>query len=410
MSSANRRTFLKASAGAAALALQPDLFAGVPRLAAPISVGLVGTGRQGRAILAELAKFDDVTVAAYADVDERRLRSAARRAPDAKACATHAELLGHPGLDAVIVATPTHLHKDVTCDALAAGKHVYCESPLAHSFEDGRAIVKAARQAAQLVCQIGFQARTDPVYNLARSFVRTGVIEDTLALRAQHHEKMSWRVPSSDPSREKENNWRLDPEVSLGLLGEFGAQQFDVLHWFTGAYPTAARATGAVLAWKDGRAVPDTVHAHLSWPGGITAAWEGTLGNSFEGTHEVVIGKDGAVKLGWTHGWLFKESDAKTYEWEVYATRDQFYSDEGIILIADATKLAAQGKLKEGIGLPHPPLYYALEAFLKSATEGTKNECSAEEGYRATAVAIAADQALKSGGPVTLDESTYEVK
>lgn len=410
MSPANRRSFLKASAGAAALALQPELFAGVARLGAPITVGLVGTGRQGRSILAELAKFEDVTVAAVADSDPRRLRSAARRAPDAKGYGSHTELLGHAGLDAVIVATPTHKHKDVVLAALDAGKHVYCESPLTHTLEDGQAIVKAARAASKLVCQVGFQARTDPVYKLARSFVRTGVIEDILSLRAQHHVKTSWRTPSSDPAREKEHNWRLDPEVSLGLIGEFGAQQFDTLHWFTGQYPVAARAVGSVRAWNDGRTVPDTVHAHLSWPDGITCAWEGTLGNSFEGTHEVVIGKDGSVKLGWTHGWLFKESDAKTYEWEVYATRDQFYSDEGIILIADATKLAAQGKLKEGIGLPHPPVYYALESFLKSATEGTNNMCSADEGYRATAVAIAAAEALRTGTTVELTESTYEVK
>jgi hypothetical protein len=50
---------------------------------------------------------------------------------------------------------------------------------------------------------------------------------------------------------------------------------------------------------------------------------------------------------------MFKEADAPTQGWEVYANRQQFHNDEGITLIAGATKLAEQGKLKEGVGLPH---------------------------------------------------------
>jgi predicted dehydrogenase len=118
----------------------------------------------------------------------------------------------------------------------------------------------------------------------------------------------------------------------------------------------------------------------------------------------------GTVKLAGTHAWMFKEADATTFEWEVYATRQQFHQDEGIILIAGATELAAQGKLKEGIGLPHPPLYYALENFLLAAGEEGEPCCSAEEGLRATAVAIRAAEAVRTGAEVAIPETDFSLE
>ena len=409
MTPTDRRNFLKGAAGTAAvLALQPELLGGPARLRQPVRAALVGAGRQGRAILGELGKFDEVTIAAVCDVDERRLRSTARRAPEANTYATHTELLAaEADLDAVFVATPTHVHKDVAVDSLAAGRHVYCECPLASTFEDCRAIVKAARGSEQ-VFHTGMLGRTDPVYALARSFVRSGAIRDVVAMRAQYHRKQSWRTPASDPAREKALNWKLDPEVSLGLIGEFGTQQFDVLHWFLRRYPVAVRASGAVLAWKDGRTEPDTVHCELDFDNDVRLVYDATLASSFEGRYELLLGTMGAVKLAWTHGWMFKEADAPTLGWEVYANRQQFHNDEGITLIAEATKLAAQGKLTEGVGLPHPPLHYGVEAFLKSVTEGAQIACSAEEGLRAAAVAISAREAMKSGAEILVDESLFK--
>ena len=410
MTPSDRRTFLKGAAGAAAVvAIQPELLGALPRRSAPISIGLIGAGRQGRALLGELAKFEDVTVAALCDVDPSRLRSAARRAPGAAQFETHGQLLDEARVDAVFVATPTHLHKAVAIDAIDAGKHVYCEGPLASTIADCADIARAAREAAN-VFQTGMQGRTNPIYKLARSFVRSGAIRDVVAMRAQWHDKNSWRSSASDPAREAALNWKLDPEVSLGLIGEMGTHQFDVMHWFTGKYPTSVRATGAVLAWKDGRKEPDTVNCEFTFPKGVKLSYDATLGNSFEGDHELFLGTMGSVKLTWTAGWLFKEADAPTQGWEVYANRQKFHNDEGITLIADATKLAAQGKLKAGIGLPNPPLYYAIESFLASIADGVPVACTAEEGLRAAAVAIQARKAMTTGTEVGIDERLFQVE
>ena len=388
--------------------LAPELLAAPRRLAAPVRVGLVGAGRQGRAILGELTKFTDVTLVAVCDSDERRMRGAARRAPEATLEADAAKIFADPSIDAVILATPTHQHTDLALAAIAAGKHLYCEAPIAHTLSDARKIARAAREGGR-VFQVGHEGRANPVYGLARGFVRSGAIRKTVALRAQDHQKGSWRTPTDDPGRDKFLNWRLDPRVTLGLIGELGTHQFDVLTWFTGLLPNAVRAHGSLLAWEDGRSEPDTVRVELEYDKGVLGTWSATLASSYEGRYELVHGTDGTVKLAWSHGWMFKEADAPTLGWEVYANRQRFHGDEGITLIADATKLAAQGKLTDGIGLPHPSVYYGMETFLTSVSDGAEVASPADAGVQALAVALRAREALASGGTVEIPDDDYKV-
>ena len=187
----------------AALALLPELTRAAPRADAPLGVAVVGTGRQGRAILAELQKLEAARVVAICDTDARRLASAARRAPGASPFDDHRALLAKSrDIQAVIVATPTDRHRPVAVDALAAGHHVYCEAPLASTIDDARAIVRAARES-NAVFQAGLQARSNPIYKLARTFYRSDAVRNLVSMRAQHHRKTTWRTPASDPPRDR---------------------------------------------------------------------------------------------------------------------------------------------------------------------------------------------------------------
>jgi len=385
-----------------------------------LRVGLIGCGRQGRDIATELASFPDVELAAVCDTDDGRLNGMRRRARSAERFATAEELCAKGRVDAVFIATSSHQHVQPALAALAAKKPVYCEAPLATDPEDARTIARAARSAG-VPFQVGLLGRVNPVYTLAWSFVKGGAIRDYVALSAQHHEKNSWVVPAEDAERAEELGWKLDPARSLGLLGELASHQLDVWHWYVGAYPTAVRATGSVRGWRDGRAMPDTVHATYTFPGGLEATWEGTLTNSYGGRFELLHGTMGTAKLAWSHGWLFKEADAPTQGWEVYANRQTFHHDEGITLIADATKLAAQGKLTDGVGLPHSALWYGLDSFLRAVASGpgsaggpgiasgTEIAVGADEGFRNTAVAAASAAALASGESVAITEAMLKV-
>lgn len=394
----NRREFLvHAAGGLAAAAVLPELgFVRLPDRSAGLRVGVIGAGRQGRTILGELTKLDGAEVAAVCDIDERRMQSGLRRSSGAEGFQSVTEMLSSGKVDAVAIATPTQTHADVAKECIDAGVHTYIDGPLCNTSEKCQEIVTAARGAKGVVAS-GLQGRSNPVYKLARTFFRSDSVRDLVGMRAQHCQKTSWRTPASDPAREKALNWRLDPEVTLGLAGEWGTQQFDVFHWYTGRYPVKVTGSGTIRLHDDGREIADTVACTLTYEDGATIQYEATLANSYEGTYELLRGTNAAIKLGWSHGWMFKEADAPTQGWEVYANRQQFHNDEGITLIADATKLASQGKLKEGIGLPNPALYYTLADFVAAATNGEAPACSVEEAARATAVGIAAHQAVVSG-------------
>jgi predicted dehydrogenase len=403
----SRRDFLLGTTGSlAALAIVPDPAWFQPyRAAAPVKVGIVGMGRHGRAIAAELQKIADVEIAALCEIVPERLRVTVERIPGSEGFADLATLLARrPDVQALIIATPTHLHREPLEQALQAGRHVYVEAPIAHTAAECRAIVAAGGAAGDRVVMAGFPARSNPLYQRARTLFRTDSVRDPVAFTAQHHRKTSWRFPVTSGTSEQATNWRLDPQVSPGLAGELGSLQFDVAHWYRGRTPVSVSGRGGIRLHRDGRNVPDTVLATLVWDDDITMTWDATLASSFGGQFEVFSGINAALKLAWTHGWMFKETDAPTQGWEVYATRQQFHTEEGITLVADATTLAAQGLLKEGMGLPYPALYYPLADFIRAVTEGTPPATTLEDGARSTIVGLLANRAITTGQTIPIPE------
>lgn len=401
----NRRDFMFSAAGAlTAMAILPELHARSAMPSEKVPLALVGCGKQGRAILAEFAKIENASIVAVCDTVEGRRSGALRQAADAEAFETLDALLAkRKDVVGVIIATPTHLHKDLVIAALAAGKHVYCEAPIAHTEEDCKAIAQAAANAAPtLMCAVGLEGRSNPVYKLARTFFRSDAVRDLVSVEAQQFQKTSWRVPSSDPARDKELNWRLDPTISLGLAGEWGVQAIDVARWYTDKEPTSVSGNGSIRLHNDGREIADTVHVDFTLQGGSFMSYNASLANSFGGRYELLRGTNAAVKLAWSHGWMFKEADAPTQGWEVYANKQRYHNDEGITLIADATKLASQGKLKEGVGLPNTSLYYALADFADAIAANKAPACDAAAGAKSTIIAIKAAEAVRSGQAIKL--------
>jgi predicted dehydrogenase len=397
--SEDRRTFITQTAGAlVGFALSPGLaFAAPRRVGAARKVAVVGIGRQGRAMLDELRKIEAVEVAAVCDLVPARTKAGVDKAAGAEAFEDYRELIAkRADVEAMFVATPTHLHREIAIAALDAQRHVYCEAPLAGTIEDCMAIAAAASRATT-VFQSGLYARANPIYQRARLLVRSDSMRDVVSLYAQHHRKTSWRFPGGDAA-----NWRLDPAVSIGLAGEEGTHQFDVATWLRNKPPVRVSGSGTVRLHSDDRKVADTISVQLAWADGVVMHYQATLANSYGGSYEIVNGTNASIRLAGTHGWMFKEADAATQGWEVYATRQQFHNDEGIVLIADATRLAAQGKLQEGAGLDHPPLYYALAAFADSFINGAPVVCTATDGVRATTIGILAHQAVSSGQVVEI--------
>jgi len=114
-----------------------------------LRIGLIGTGFIGRshaiALSAVGTVFDEIqppVLELVADVNETRAEAARRALGFRRGTGDWRTLITDPAVDIVDVCTPNHLHREMVLAALAAGKHVYCEAPLAHTVEDARAIAR----------------------------------------------------------------------------------------------------------------------------------------------------------------------------------------------------------------------------------------------------------------------------
>lgn len=403
----------------------------------PVNVAVIGLGGHGREILKHLALLENANVVGICDTYPAMVRRSKELAPKAETTEDYKTLLANKEIKAVIIATPTHQHRQIALDAMAAGKHVYCEAPIAHTMEDARAIALAAKNNPRVIFQSGLQMRSDPQRRFLLDFIRAGAAGKNVSARAQWQKKVSWRQASPNPDREKEINWRLSSETSLGLVGEIGTHQIDVLAWYINAHPVAVTGHGSIVQWSDGRDVPDTVQASLEFPGGFMLNYSATLANSFDADYEMMYGTDAAVMLRQNKAWMFKEVDAPLLGWEVYARKDTFYKETGIALVANATKLVAQGdKPVEEAPYAESPLHYSLESFLINSNELStavedfnstfdpndkpalikylstlKRQPAAgyKEGYDAAVIAIKANEAVMKKEKIVFKKEWFEL-
>ena len=252
----NRRDFLKGGSMATLMTMLGgiELVAPAARaadidklIAFQVKLGVIGMGPWGRDnILHTLARIKEAQVVAVCDHYPASLKKGAAAAPGAEAVDDYRKVLDNKDIQAVVVVTPSHQHKEIVIAALQAGKHVYCEAPMAASIEDARAIARAARDAKKQVFQVGLQQRSEPQRYFLLSFIRSGAMGKNLMARAQWNKKQPWRFPSPNPDREKEINWRLRGDVSSGLMGEIGVHQHDSVSWYLGARPTSVTGFGSL--------------------------------------------------------------------------------------------------------------------------------------------------------------------
>src|SRR2546428_3472082 len=267
----NRREFLKGSSFATLMTMLGgvELITPTPARAVDLETlvpfqvkcAVIGLGAWGREILATLSRLKTAQLVAVCDTYPVMLKRAAGSAPNAQGVEDYRKILDDKEVRAVIVGTPTHKHREIVIAALQAGKHVYCEAPLAHTIEDAKAIALAAKAARKQVFQAGLQTRSDPQRRFLLDFIRAGASGKAVKAHAQWHKKQSWRMASPNPARERELNWRLSKETSPGLVGELGIHQIDAMSWFLNGRPVSVTGFGSIIQWKDGRDVPDTVEA-----------------------------------------------------------------------------------------------------------------------------------------------------
>jgi predicted dehydrogenase len=188
--------------------------------------GVLSTAKIAREHVVPAMKAGDLTdVVAIGSRDEQRAREAARQLGIPKAYGSYEALLADPDIDAVYNPLPNHLHVPLTLKALAAGKHVLCEKPIALDAEEARRL-KDARKESGLIVAEAFMVRHHPQWQRAREIVRGGRLGEVRAIQT------TFSYHLTDPE-----NIRNQAAIGGGGLYDIGCYAINTARYVFGSEP-----------------------------------------------------------------------------------------------------------------------------------------------------------------------------
>ncbi len=220
----------------------------------PLSVAVIGAGMAGRSHAAGYRQvgtvfgegLPPVRLAAIADANESLARDAARRYGFDKAVSSWEEVVGDPSIDAISIVVGNALHRPIAEAAIAAGKHVLCEKPLAGSMDDARSMV-ALEADAEVVTAVGYTYRRSPAIAAIRDHVRGGELGELSLFSGRY-----WCDYACDPRSPL--TWRFTGGPGSGALGDIGAHVIDAAEYLCG--PIVAVSGGALSTQITKRPLP----------------------------------------------------------------------------------------------------------------------------------------------------------
>ena len=325
----------------------------------------------------------------------------------------HRELLARPDIDAVIIATPDHWHKQISVDALAAGKGVYCEKPMVHSITEGSAVIAAAKSSGKTF-QVGSQGLSSLGNEKARELYRQGAIGQLVYAEgywARNSPTGAWQYPIPADANAKTVDWerfvsntterpfdatrffrwRNYRDYGTGVAGDLFVHLFSSSHFILDSLgPEKVVATGGLRYWKDGREVPDVLMGMFDYgeqPG--HPAFNLSLRVNFvdgtsDSTYLRLVGSEGAMDVNWDDVYLRQNLSADPMDAFAAgkAASEMVSADKRkVMLPRDTQHWSAEGGYK-GAHYDH------FAHFFDGVREGKSVIEDATFGYRAAAPAL----------------------
>lgn len=343
-----------------------------------LQVGLVGCGWACRDLhLPALSSMSGIQVAALADTDPQCVESIAKLAgAPPRRYATAAELAAQPGIDIVAVTVPTRWHAEAGCAALAAGKHVLIEKPLALTLEECDALSSQAA-ASERKAMVGFNLRWNPNVRKARELIRHGElgrIDMVRSLQTGYH----MQIPP----------WRTKRETGGGVLWEIAPHHIDLWRYLLGTEVEEIFAATESDDWDD-------VAASLTGRMANGTLVSACFGQRTISTNELEIyGRKGRLVVSCYQfdglRWEAAESVPGAPGARLQAAASM------IRRLPEAFSFARRG------GIHKTTFRSEWEHFTAAIRNNTEVESSLEDGRRATEVILAALHSASTGQPVRL--------
>jgi myo-inositol 2-dehydrogenase/D-chiro-inositol 1-dehydrogenase len=334
-----------------------------------IKIGIVGLGRLGRRHAENLASRVPgvVLVAAASPVDSER--SWAEESLGVKAYSDLPSLLGHPGLDAAWLVTPTSFHADQAIQVLEAGKHLFCEKPLSLDIVLCNRVIEVAQRRPSQVAMIGFMRRFDPAYAEVKRVISSGELGKVFRIHTESH----------DPVDTNAFFVKFAP-TSGGIFLDCCIHDIDLVRWMLdGARPTKVCAFGTRVMYPGLASCGDvdTASASVEFDTGALATFHvsRTSHRGYEATMSVT-GTEGALTCG-----------------------------RGLTALPIATErsggTAVRGQ-SDFFARFNDAFLHEASAFAEAVRSGGGSPLSLEDAREATRLAVGMRESLSKGAPVLL--------
>lgn len=376
-----RRQFISSAMAGATLAAMPDLVSAKadPFKGEMLRTGHIGTGRQGQKHIRLSSGLPGYEIRTLCDVLPFHLDEAkALVGPDTQAVSDYRYMLDDPDIDAVIIATPFHLHAQPMLDALDAGKHVYCEKTLVKGHDQIAQVSKAVANTDRII-QAGYQHRYSDHLQEVAGLIEDGHIGAISKVECQWNRDGNWRRPVPSPEYERAINWRMYREYSGGLTAELSSHQMDILEWMMKSRPRQVMGVGGIDYWKDGRETRDNINLLVTYENDVTVSYTSLTTNAYEGFRMSFFGTEGTIVTSLDEAWVSAHDYGEP-------------SPEGVDAVSGAT-MALAGEMGYRVKLEKfNPTRNALAAFRESVISNTPPAASVEKALvTARAVQLSLD-------------------
>ncbi len=277
-----------------------------------LRVGVIGCGGQAQGHMKSLVRTkdqDNVEIVAVCDVFDKRAQEAAALT-GGRVIKDYRDLLAAKDIDYVLIATPEHWHYQMTLDALAAGKHIYCEKPMTHTVDQAKHIAARIGQSDRKV-QIGVQGMSDDSYETAYKYVKEGALGKVVIAQIDYSRNYAddfWAYPIDADARPGENldwhqwlgpapkrpwdadrcfRWRRYWDYSGGIATDlFIHRATRIIKALNLDFPERGSGAGGKYEFTNSLAeIPDTLNIMLDYAGGPTVLLVSSLANSTKVDH-----------------------------------------------------------------------------------------------------------------------------
>jgi inositol 2-dehydrogenase len=255
-----------------------------------IGIGVIGLGRMGRVYALHTARqIEGAVLVAIADPNPEALHELSAKLPGVQTYTDFCDLIANPQVHAVLIASPTHTHREIAIEAARAGKAIFCEKPIALTLAATDEVIAEVERAGVLF-QVGFMRRFDRGYTAAKQRIDAGEIGTPVTIRSIGRDPFRTSLEFANPA------------VSGGLIVDMAIHDFDCIRWLMADDIRRVYAESASLVYPELQDVGDFDNAM------IVARFErGGLGNVEVSRTAVygydirceIIGTQGTIEIGY---------------------------------------------------------------------------------------------------------------